>query len=136
MRNRFALIAATAVLTLAGSTSPSFAHHSFAMFDPSKVVTLKGVVTEFDWSNPHVSLTVSVPGPGGAQEWSVELTSPGNLTRMGWNRHSVKPGDKVSVDVNPLRDGKHGGGFRKLTLVDTGVVLGGALTDLEKPNLK
>lgn len=113
------------------------AHHSFAMFDPDKVVVLKGVVSEFDWSNPHVSMTVSVPAASGpAVDWTVELTSPGNLKRAGWSRDSVKPGDKVAVEVNPLRDGKHGGGFRKVTFLATGKVLGGALRDLEKANLK
>lgn len=137
MRQRFITIATvTGVLALFSGAQPSLAHHSFAMFDQNKVVSLKGEITEFEWSNPHVSMTVAVPGPAGVQEWTVELTSPGNLTRSGWTRHSVKPGDKVIVDVNPLRDGKHGGGFRKLTIVATGQVLSGALTDLEKPNLK
>ena len=112
---------------------PASAHHSFAMFDPAKVVTLKGTVTEFDWSTPHVSMTVAVPQPSGAapEVWTVELTSPGNLGRVGWTRHSIKPGDRVAVDVNPLRDGKHGGGFRQVTLIDSGKVLGGSLRDLE-----
>jgi hypothetical protein len=131
--NRRLTAALAAGALLVGPLTPALAHHSFAMFDPAKVVTLKGVVTEFDWSNPHVSMTVSVPQPGGAppELWTVELTSPGNLGRVGWTRHSIKPGDHVAVDVNPLRDGKHGGGFRQVTLIDSGQVLGGALRDLE-----
>ncbi len=119
--------------SLAGSV-PASAHHSFAMFDQAKVRTLKGTVKEFRWVNPHVSLFVLADGVGGgaAEVWSVELTSPGNLTRLGWNRRSFKPGDKVLVDVNPLRDGQHGGGFRKATLVDTGQVLQAKLVDIEK----
>jgi hypothetical protein len=131
-RRLIAAIAAGALLAGAAN-APALAHHSFAMFDGAKVVTLKGTVTEFDWSNPHVSMTVSVPSAQGAPEiWTVELTSPGNLGRLGWTRHSLKPGDHVAVEVNPLRDGKHGGGFRQVTLVDSGQVLGGALRDLEK----
>jgi len=102
----------------------------------AKVVALKGTVKDFEWSNPHVSLWVLVPPPTGgeAELWTVELTSPGNLTRLGWTRHSLKAGDHVVVEINPLRNGQHGGGFRKVTLTDTGQSLGGALRDLEKPS--
>lgn len=121
-----------AALTIASSSllaGAAYAHHSYAMFDGSKVVTLKGIVDEFRWTNPHVGLFVKVAG---APEtvWAVELTSPGNLTRLGWSRTSVKPGDKVEVEVNPLRDGQHGGGFRSLKLVATGQVLKGKLYDI------
>jgi hypothetical protein len=64
--------------------------------------------------------------------WSVELTSPGNLTRLGWTRLALKAGDRVSVEVNPLRDGQHGGGFRKVTLLDSGTVLQANLINIEK----
>ncbi|CAN5187573.1 hypothetical protein BH10PSE13_BH10PSE13_10400 [soil metagenome] len=115
------------------ATLPAGAHHSFAMFDQSKARTLKGTVKEFRWVNPHVSLFVVAENPGGAPEvWSVELTSPGNLTRLGWTRRSFKPGDRVLVEVNPLRDGQRGGGFRKATLLDTGQVLQARLVDIEK----
>ncbi len=129
MRRTLALAFVPAVL-LAGSAS---AHHSFAMFDPAKVITLQGRVKEFRWVNPHVSLFVEVAGPesqGGV--WSVELTSPGNLTRLGWSRQALKPGDRVAVDINPLRDGQHGGGFRKATLLDSGQVLQANLINIEK----
>jgi hypothetical protein len=129
MRRTLALALVPAVL-LAGSAS---AHHSFAMFDPAKVITLQGRVREFRWVNPHVSLFVEVAGPesqGGV--WSVELTSPGNLTRLGWSRQALKPGDRVAVDINPLRDGQHGGGFRKATLLDSGQVLQANLINIEK----
>jgi hypothetical protein len=107
------------------------AHHSYAMFDSNKTVTLKGVVDEFRWTNPHVGLFVKVDGPAAPDNvWAVELTSPGNLTRLGWSRASVKPGDKVEVEINPLRDGKHGGGFRNLKLVATGQILKGRLYDI------
>ncbi len=128
-----AALSLTLGLTVGGA--PALAHHSFAMFDPAKVLSLKGTVKDFEWSNPHVSLWVLAPPAGGgeAELWTVELTSPGNLTRLGWTRHSLKAGDHVVVEVNPLRNGQHGGGFRKVTLTDTGQTLGGALRDLEKP---
>jgi hypothetical protein len=108
-----------------GAGAPALAHHSFAMFDFSRTVTLKGVVKELQWTNPHVIVWVeTTPGPGRTPEvWSAELTSPGNLTRNGWTKRTLKPGDKVEVDVSPLRDGGHGGGFRRVVLVDTGQVL-------------
>ncbi|MBV9510482.1 MAG: hypothetical protein JO303_09410 [Caulobacteraceae bacterium] len=101
------------------------AHHSFAMFDQTKVLTLNGTVKDFQWTNPHSVIWVLVPESGGqADLWTVELgTSPGNLTRMGWSKHSLNPGDKVAVDINPLRDGRHGGSLKKAVLVDTGKVL-------------
>ena len=60
---------------------------------------------------------------GETQVWSLELTSPGNLTRTGWNRKSLKAGDKVELQVNPLRDGTHGGSFLQAKILDTGQVL-------------
>lgn len=120
-------------LGLSTLSAPASAHHSFAMFDPAKVITLQGQVKEFRWVNPHVSLFVDVTGPGPqAGTWAVELTSPGNLTRLGWSRQSLKTGDRVAVEINPLRDGQHGGGFRKITLTQTGQVLQAHLIDIEK----
>ena len=94
---------AVAALVLAPA-APALAHHSFAMFDQSKIVTLEGTVHEFQWTNPHAWI-----------ELDVELNSPNNLTRQGWNRKSLKPGDKIEVELNPLRDGKAGGLFLDLT---------------------
>jgi len=120
------------------ATAPALAHHSFAMFDFSNTLTIKGTVKEFRWTNPHVILLVEgAPKPADpAQVWSMELTSPGNLTRIGWTRRSFKPGDKIELQFNPLRDGKHGGAFRQATLLDTGQVLSSNLRDAEKPGLK
>lgn len=126
---------ATAILASAALVSPATAHHSFAMYDLQKVVTLNGVVREFRWVNPHSSLVMEVNRPGAAAEvWVIEMTSPGNLTRFGWTRKSFNSGDRVQIEIVPLRNGKHGGGFRKATLLDTGQVLSGSLTDAEKRN--
>jgi hypothetical protein len=105
--------------------SPAFAHHSFAMYEPTKTLTFKGTVKSFQWTNPHVVLWVLVqPEDGGAvQEWSLETTSPGVLTRNGWTRQSLKAGDRVSVTFSPLRDGSRGGGLNSVTLLDTGQTL-------------
>ncbi len=132
---RVRLYAAASTFLLAGT---ALAHHSFAMFDFNNTMTFRATVKEFRWTNPHVALIVEgAPKSGGAPEvWSMELTSPGNLTRMGWTRHSFKPGDKIELEFNPLRDGKHGGAFRKATILDSGQVLTSNLRAAEKPGLK
>jgi hypothetical protein len=103
----------------------SVAHHSFAMFDRTQVVPLKGVVREFQWTNPHSWVQLMVKDPSGeAQEWSLEALSPNVLGRMGWKRNSLKPGDEITAYVNPTRDGTHGGNLVKVMLAD-GTVIGG-----------
>jgi hypothetical protein len=113
-----ALVAGTAV---AGTAS---AHHSFAMFDTGRTITITGAVQAYEWTNPHSEVVV-VGGPAGqpAKAWALELTSPNNLLRMGWSKRSLKPGDKVSVVINPLRSGEPGGALLNATLTDTGQVL-------------
>jgi hypothetical protein len=103
MKNRsWPILGALSLLGALIWTAPAAAHHSFAMFDFSKTETVKGTVTEFRWTNPHVALLVQFdPKPGAAPEvWSMELTSPGNLTRGGWTRHSFKPGDRIELVFN------------------------------------
>jgi hypothetical protein len=105
-------------------SGPAIAHHSFAMFDQTKTVTLEGTVSEFQWTNPHAFIHIEVPnGAGGKRLWQVELNSPNNLRRQGWKSTSVKPGDQVTLVLNPLRDGSQGGLFVSVTLPD-GTVLG------------
>ena len=106
---------------LAGAVSVAAqAHHSFAMFDQTKQVTLNGTVKEFQWTNPHAFIELMDTS---GKVWSVELNSPNNLIRQGWKRTAMKPGDKVTVVLNPLRDGTLGGLFNAVTLPD-GKVLG------------
>jgi Family of unknown function (DUF6152) len=121
------------------AATPAAAHHSFAMFDFNNTVSCTATVTEFRWTNPHVTLLVEAAlKPGDAPEiWSLELTSPGNLTRIGWTHHSFKPGDRIELQFNPLRDGKHGGAFRQARIIATGQVLTSSVRDAnETPNLK
>jgi hypothetical protein len=120
-----------------GAASPALAHHSFAMYEPTKTLTFKGTVKTFQWTNPHVVVWVLVqPESGGAaEEWSFETTSPGVLTRAGWTRQSIKAGDRVSVTFSPLRDGSHGGGLNSVTLLDTGQKLVPSFGK-EQPGLK
>jgi Family of unknown function (DUF6152) len=104
----FALITVAILLT----ASPAPAHHSFAMFDQSKAVTLQGTVKDFRWSNPHVFIQLLVKADSGnEEEWSIEMTSPEHLARVGWKPGAVKPGDKVSLVIHPMRDGSTGGQY-------------------------
>jgi hypothetical protein len=128
-----AVVASTSV----AAVWPAAAHHSFAMYEPTKTLTFKGTVKSFQWTNPHVVVWVLVQpdGGGAAQEWSFETTSPGVLTRAGWTRQSLKAGDRVSVTFSPLRDGSHGGGLNSVTLLDTGQKLVPSFGK-EQPGLK
>ena len=109
---------------LAAMVVPALAHHSFAMFDRDKEVTLVGTVREFQWTNPHAFIEMDVPGANGtaAEKWSIELNSPNNLTRQGWKSSMLKPGDKISLTMNPLRDAKKGGLFVSIVLPDGKVI--------------
>ena len=95
------------------------AHHSFAMFDTGNPLTLTGVVTDFQWTNPHVYIELDVPeGAKGAKHWTIELGSPSILMRGGWKFNSVKKGDKVTAVVSPLRNGDPGSLLTRITLSD------------------
>lgn len=116
MKSKSATVFMIMAMCLAGSAS---AHHSFAAFDGSRVVPLKGTVKEFQWTNPHCWLQLEVVGPDGkVQEWALEGLSPNVLSRMGWKRNSVGHGDVVTVYINPLKDGGHGGNMVKILRSD------------------
>ena len=120
-------LAGLATVLCLGATAAS-AHHSFAMFDQAQTLVFKGTITNFQWSNPHAVIWVANDAkPAASDVWTIELTSPGNLTRMGWTRHALNVGDKVSVEINPLRDGQHGGSLKKITIAATGAVLTSSL---------
>jgi len=118
---KFGMAAAAAVAVLAAG--PAFAHHSFAMFDSAKNVELEGTVKEFQWTNPHSWIQLTVMENGKAVEYSIEGGSPNGLARRGWTRTSFKPGDKVTVTIHPLKDGSKGGSFVKAVKAD-GTTLG------------
>lgn len=97
----------------------AYVHHSGALFDNSKQVTITGTVSEFIWENPHSSFKVSTSGADGKLAvWAVEMGGPNNLVREGWKRTSIKEGDKVTVTVHPLRDGGYGGLYMGIVLAD------------------
>ena len=100
------------VIAAMPTASSALAHHSFAMFDQSKSVTLQGTVKDFRWANPHVFIQLLVKTEGGSEvEWSIEMTSPEHLARVGWRPGNLKPGDKVTLKIHPMRDGSTGGQY-------------------------
>jgi hypothetical protein len=115
----------TAALLVLALFAPTIAgaHHSFAMFDHSQVVSVKGTVKVFQWTNPHSWLQLEVLNEKGvAEEWSLEGLSPNVLGRMGWTRKSMLPGDVVTVYFNPTRDGSRGGNMIKVVRPDGTVI--------------
>jgi hypothetical protein len=101
------------------------AHHSPAMFDGSRQLTLTGTVREFQWTNPHSYIQLVVKADDGAeQEWSLEMGANVYLYNLGWRPSTVKAGDTLSVTVIPLRNGKSGGLLVQATTAD-GKSLGG-----------
>ena len=107
-----------AAALMIGFVAPAFAHHSFSMFDADKTVTLQGAVKEFEWTNPHAWLRIMVDdaATGKAMQYAVEMGSPGQQARVGWKPDSVKPGDKISAQIHPLRTGAHGGQLMSVVL--------------------
>lgn len=102
----------TALLLMLLAPVPAFAHHSFAMFDNKREVWLEGVISDFQWTNPHTWIQVKVSAAdGSAVEWSLEGGSPSILSRNGWKRTVLKPGDKVRILIYPLKSGEPGGSF-------------------------
>jgi len=97
----------------------AFAHHSPIVFDRTKELRIEGVVTEFKWSSPHSWIHVDVADAGGkVASWGVEMNPASLLVRRGWRSTTIKPGDKVSILVHPLRNDEKGGQYISITLPD------------------
>jgi len=112
-------VSSIAALLLCAVSGSALAHHSFAMFDPEKLITQTGTVKEFEWTNPHVWLHIMAPDATGKPvEWSFEMQAVAAAMTGGWRANSVRPGDKVSVEFHPLKDGSRGGELVAATLPD------------------
>ena len=127
MKRILRLILLAGVGTAALGFAPAFAHHSTAAFDNSRVIVIKGKVTRTRWINPHSSFKIDAATdkkewPNGM--WTIEMTAANALIRQGWKRNSIKPGDKVTVFVHPLRhvitlnDGSQGALYIGIILAD------------------
>ena len=96
---------------------PAFAHHSFAMFDAQKKMTLEGTVKEFQWTNPHSWIVIMAKTQAGTEEqWAIELGSPGGLVRQGWLPKTLTPGMPVTATFHPMKDGSKAGQFMAIVL--------------------
>jgi hypothetical protein len=107
------------VLAALALAAPATAHHSYAMFDREKDIVLTGTVKDWQWTNPHSFLVLSVTGDQGkVVEWGLEGSSPQVLRGRGWQREMVKPGDKVTVHLKPLKAGTTGGQLSSVAAPD------------------
>jgi hypothetical protein len=97
----------------------AFAHHGTANYDTSTKITVKGVVTDFQFVNPHVQIYWDAKDDSGAtQKWQGELTSPNHLERAGWTKSTLKPGDEVSINGYGTKSGSHEIWIQKVTLAN------------------
>ena len=121
MRSRLVIVLAVGVVM----SVPLFAHHGSAAFDNTKTVIVKGTVTRFVYSNPHLLVTVDVTGENGeVVRWVVETQSPNVMFPAGYRRDSFEPGDQVTVTVTPVKNGRPSGRMREVVLAN-GTTLGG-----------
>jgi uncharacterized protein DUF6152 len=103
-----------ALLAFAGG---AFAHHGTANYDTAKTITVKGVVSGFNFINPHVEILWDAKDKAGeAQKWQGELTSPNRLTRLGWSKNSIKPGDEITISGYPTKSGSNEIWIQKVVL--------------------
>ena len=121
------LIALLAVLgAVFFDATPGLAHHSNVAFEVTKVITISGVVKAFQWRNPHTWVVLTVDdGKGGKVEWAVEGRAPGVLLRAGWTKNSLQPGEMITVDFSPAKDGSKTGLVARVTKAD-GTILANA----------
>lgn len=113
---RWRLVLASS-LAVAAPNAPQ-AHHSFGMFDRSRIVELSGTVREFQWVNPHTWIQLSATENGRTFEWSIEGRSPNVLSRRGWTRSTLRPGDQITATIYPLKDGRRGGAIISVRFSD------------------
>ena len=118
MKSRPVVISGGAVALLMISI-PVFAHHGRELYDAQRTITVKGIVTKFDFSNPHVLLYFDVKdNKGKVVNWVGETGSPNMMRRGGWNKNSLKPGDMITISGNPAKNGFSGMRFLKIVLPD------------------
>jgi hypothetical protein len=120
MKSKIVLLLTSAALV--GMSGAASAHHSFAMFDAEKNMTLQGKVKDFQWTNPHAWIMLTVEKGGQPEQWAVEMGGPSNLARQGWSPKTLVPGMPVILTVHPLRDGSNGGQFVDVKLPDGSVL--------------
>lgn len=112
-------IAGGVCAALVAVTASAWAHHSFAVYDHTRTLTLRGTVTKFQWTNPHAFLELDVPqADKTVKHYSIELTSINMMQRVGWRSNMIKAGDKVTAVIAPLLTGEPVGLGLEVTLAD------------------
>jgi len=97
----------------------AFAHHGTANYETNKTITVKGTITDFQFVNPHVIIILDVKGDDGkVVSWQGELTSPNRLTRLGWSKNVIKPGDTLTIGGYPTKSGSPEIWIQKVTLAN------------------
>jgi hypothetical protein len=119
--NSWRPVAAAVVMLVASGTAS--AHHSFAMFDQNKLISLKGSVAEYYWINPHGHIILNVAAgqgvdPATVGEWDIECASTNIMGLQGWTSTTLKPGDQVTISANPLKNGSKGASLFYATFPD------------------
>ena len=115
-----ALVGSTVLAISALSSTPVRAHHSFAPYETTIQIKLSGVVTSFKWVNPHAYIEIDAVDAktGGTRHWLIECASTSILNRAGWRFNMLKPGDKITAIVSPLRNGEPAALLKQITLAD------------------
>jgi hypothetical protein len=133
-RLKMSLGVALAGLGLLVSGAPISAHHSFAAeYDAAKPITLKGVVSKIEWTNPHARFYIEVKDETGTFTWNLELASPNVLSRNGWTRKTLNIGDEITVQGAMAKDGSKMANARIVTLANGKRVFAGSSADGEGP---
>lgn len=118
MKNK-RILAISLMLGLLGASAPLWAHHGASEYDMTKIISLRATVTELQFVNPHTLVTFTVKDDSGkVAEWEGELPSPNLLTRRGWSRSTLKPGDQVTIIGAPAKNGERGMQIKKLVFPD------------------
>jgi hypothetical protein len=119
LRHRMYLVVAVAAVGLISSGSVR-AHHSFAPYETTVQIKLAGTITAYKWANPHVYFEIDAPDAtsGALRHWLIECASTSILNRAGWKFNMLKPGDKVTIIVSPLRNGEPAALLKQLTTAD------------------
>jgi hypothetical protein len=112
-------------LALLGLAVPAaFAHHSYSAFDMTKMMEIGGTVSEVQYKNPHVWLFVDVPVGNKTETWAIEAGGPNILMRQGWMANTLKPGDKVDLQLAPMKDETKTGGALQALRLPNGKTIG------------
>jgi hypothetical protein len=115
VRNKLMMI----FLGLLTVSVPLFAHHGGAAYDTAKKITVKGIVTEWFWANPHCFLKFDAKDDkGDVVHWATETSNPADMTNLGWSKQSFKPGDEVTVTFTPVKNGQLVGRIEQVVLAD------------------